>query len=369
MHALAGCRRSRPAPARTAPTQCLGVGVEQREVELELAREVLVEHGLGDAGPLGDVVHRGGVVAVGDEHLLGRGEQLLAARRTGQPAAAATGSVDRGLGWHAPAETTCTARGQRTRPRCRPGAGRASASVEQCRRTDRRSSVYPLEHLAGGELSRSRPLDLVPGQRGRHRRLAAGPAASTARRSSWPGCSGSSRRTPCRRAATWSSATRPAPGCCCSSRSASDVRVGATSGSASATSTGALTCMPLEPDVFGDRGQPVLEQCLAQQQAATAHSPSRPARRGRGRRRAGRRRGPRPGRPPATAARAAPARPGWPARRAWPAPRRRRSRSSRDSSSSPAPADVPAGPSPACPAARSSRRRSARRPRWGSASP
>ena len=50
--------------------------VEQREVEVELAGEVLVEHRLGDAGALGDVVHRGGVVALGDEHLEGGLEQL-----------------------------------------------------------------------------------------------------------------------------------------------------------------------------------------------------------------------------------------------------------------------------------------------------
>jgi hypothetical protein len=41
--------------------------VEQCEVEVELAREVLVEHGFGDPGALGDVVHRGGVVSLGDE--------------------------------------------------------------------------------------------------------------------------------------------------------------------------------------------------------------------------------------------------------------------------------------------------------------
>ncbi len=58
--------------------------VEQRQVELELAGEVLVQHRLGDAGPLGDVVHRRGVVALRDEDLLGRGEQLLAASGTGQ---------------------------------------------------------------------------------------------------------------------------------------------------------------------------------------------------------------------------------------------------------------------------------------------
>ena len=65
-------------------------GVEQREVEVELAGEVLVEHRLGDPGPLGDVVHRRGVVALGDEHLERGVEQLGAALAARQPAAART---------------------------------------------------------------------------------------------------------------------------------------------------------------------------------------------------------------------------------------------------------------------------------------
>ena len=69
-------------------------GVEQREVEVELAGEVLVEHRLGDAGALGDVVHRRGVVALGDEDLERGVEQLGAALAAGHPAAArrATGA-------------------------------------------------------------------------------------------------------------------------------------------------------------------------------------------------------------------------------------------------------------------------------------
>jgi hypothetical protein len=59
--------------------------VEQCQIELQLARKVLVEHGLGDTGAFGDVVHRGRVVALGDEDLLGRREQLLTACRPGQP--------------------------------------------------------------------------------------------------------------------------------------------------------------------------------------------------------------------------------------------------------------------------------------------
>ena len=62
-------------------------GVEQGEVEVELAGEVLVEHGLGDAGAVGDVVHGGSVEALGDEDLEGRLEQLGAAFGARQPPA------------------------------------------------------------------------------------------------------------------------------------------------------------------------------------------------------------------------------------------------------------------------------------------
>ena len=53
--------------------------VEQRPVQLALGLEVLVQHGLGDAGRLGDVVHRGVVVAGPGEDLEGDVEELLAA--------------------------------------------------------------------------------------------------------------------------------------------------------------------------------------------------------------------------------------------------------------------------------------------------
>ena len=69
-----------------AATRCLGSGfepqrvahglhqgahalVEQGQVELELAGEMLVEHGLADARAFGDLIHRGGVVPLGYEHL------------------------------------------------------------------------------------------------------------------------------------------------------------------------------------------------------------------------------------------------------------------------------------------------------------
>ena len=62
--------------------------VEQREVEVELAREVLVEHRFGDPGPVGDLVHGGGVVAGLDEHRLGGVEQLGAALAARHPLSA-----------------------------------------------------------------------------------------------------------------------------------------------------------------------------------------------------------------------------------------------------------------------------------------
>ncbi|GAA0657115.1 hypothetical protein GCM10009548_24810 [Streptomyces malaysiensis subsp. malaysiensis] len=50
--------------------------VEKGQIQLQLAREVLVEHRLADPGALGDVIHRGRVVALCDEDLL-RGSQEL----------------------------------------------------------------------------------------------------------------------------------------------------------------------------------------------------------------------------------------------------------------------------------------------------
>ena len=65
--------------------------VEQREVEVELAREVLVEHRLGDPGALGDVVHGGRVVALRDEDLERGAEQLGATSASRQPHSLAVG--------------------------------------------------------------------------------------------------------------------------------------------------------------------------------------------------------------------------------------------------------------------------------------
>src|SRR3569833_1731734 len=71
--------------------ESLGVLVLLRQVELELAGKVLVEHWFADAGALGDLVHRGGVVALGDEHLLGRAEQLTTACHPREPGASRAG--------------------------------------------------------------------------------------------------------------------------------------------------------------------------------------------------------------------------------------------------------------------------------------
>ena len=86
--AHACCRRSTASAVVARLDDRVARLVEQREVELELAREVLVEHRLGDAGPLGDVVHRGGVVALGDEDLQRGLEQLGAPGGARHPAAA-----------------------------------------------------------------------------------------------------------------------------------------------------------------------------------------------------------------------------------------------------------------------------------------
>ena len=58
--------------------------VEQGLEQLALGLEVLVQHGLGDAGGVGDVVHRRVVVPGAGEHVEGDVEQLLAAGGGGQ---------------------------------------------------------------------------------------------------------------------------------------------------------------------------------------------------------------------------------------------------------------------------------------------
>ena len=71
--------------SRTDGLEGLGAGVEQGQVELELAGEVLVEDRLADAGLGGDGVHGRGVVARRDEDLAGGVQQLAAALGAAQP--------------------------------------------------------------------------------------------------------------------------------------------------------------------------------------------------------------------------------------------------------------------------------------------
>src|SRR5690606_16030795 len=68
----------------------------QGGVELELAGEVLVEHRLGDARAFGDLVHRGRVIPLLDEHLEGDVEQLSPPSVAGQPSRAGTRLWDLG---------------------------------------------------------------------------------------------------------------------------------------------------------------------------------------------------------------------------------------------------------------------------------
>ena len=58
--------------------------VEERPIQIALGVEVLVEHRLGDAGRLGDVVHRRVVIAVHGERLEGHREDLFTPRGSGE---------------------------------------------------------------------------------------------------------------------------------------------------------------------------------------------------------------------------------------------------------------------------------------------
>ncbi len=65
--------------------EAVALALQEREVELELAGEVLVEDGLGDPRLVGDVLHRGGVVALAHEDGLGGLQELGSALRARQP--------------------------------------------------------------------------------------------------------------------------------------------------------------------------------------------------------------------------------------------------------------------------------------------
>ena len=117
--------------------QVVGVLVEQRAVQLELAREVLVEHGLADAGALGDVVHRRRVVAVGDEQLVGCTEQLLAPGGPGQPGPPCGAPVlGRGHGPDPIEQTRLSGARPRRAPRRRPAPATAAAPAPHPRRPE-----------------------------------------------------------------------------------------------------------------------------------------------------------------------------------------------------------------------------------------
>src|SRR5260370_5766358 len=62
--------------------------VEQGQVQVELAGEVLVQDGFADAGPLGDLIHGGGVVPLRYEDLERRVQELPPPFVPGQPRAA-----------------------------------------------------------------------------------------------------------------------------------------------------------------------------------------------------------------------------------------------------------------------------------------
>src|SRR5690606_7960355 len=110
--------------------------VEECEVEIELAREVLIEHRLGDPRALGDVVHRGRVEALGDEDLERRRQQLgaaLAARQARAPGALHTYVGLAGLAAHGPQTTPeyDPVRARLRRGGTRGGRGRGGAR-ERC---------------------------------------------------------------------------------------------------------------------------------------------------------------------------------------------------------------------------------------------
>ena len=68
-----------------AGQQLLDAGVDQRQVEVELAGEVLVQDRLADGRAVGDVVHGRRVEPLGDEHVLRGAQELQPAGAPGQP--------------------------------------------------------------------------------------------------------------------------------------------------------------------------------------------------------------------------------------------------------------------------------------------
>jgi len=81
-----GGRQGRPDQIQ----ELAGVLVEQGQIEIQLAREVLVQNGFGDSGAVGDLIHRCGVVSGLDEHFLCSLEKLRPPCRARQPHAASS---------------------------------------------------------------------------------------------------------------------------------------------------------------------------------------------------------------------------------------------------------------------------------------
>ena len=71
-----------------AGDQVLDVPTQHRQIQLQLARKVLVQNGFADSRAVGDLVHAGRVVAAVDEDVAGDDEQLAATLVAGQPVAA-----------------------------------------------------------------------------------------------------------------------------------------------------------------------------------------------------------------------------------------------------------------------------------------
>ena len=96
------CTESLPVVGRGA--QCLthtghqdvDMLLENGQIQVQLAREVLVENRFTDSGSIGDLVHAGGVETPVDEQIASRLEQLPPALITGHPATAGAFGRTRG---------------------------------------------------------------------------------------------------------------------------------------------------------------------------------------------------------------------------------------------------------------------------------
>ena len=238
------------------------------------------------------------------------------------------------------------------RERARPHLGRAPGGLQKARcsapdqpaparRGDPRAGVEnagqrvlgdsrEFQNLFEAPLPESfRLVELVPGARGTHARCVADHGASTAKSSSSPPCSGSSRAAPSR-AARPSSSGRPRASGSRAPFPRPVLGVGPDDPASCLPDTAAYSCMPLLAARHRIRGEAVGGEPLADRERdlGALRQPGA-AVRGRGRRRAGRACGWRRAGRPATAACAARGRPGWPARRALPGRRRTGRRAAR----------------------------------------